>query len=828
MNAFNFAYPSLALLALIGVSCGSEPPAHTSTAPQKVETKHPTAPRRNQRGKTEYVPSAEPVSGLHSEPSTGAHRGVLRPSTGVVGSSVFEAAAPATVMVATLVGHGAGVIVDARGYVLTNYHVIAPGENQNFEFEATVHTIKVTKQGSVELSHKYQAQALKVDKKRDLALLKIVNPKQAFPSVRLAAGDPKPGLKVSAIGHAGVGFGWAIKGCSINGIGTLENSAMALFQRDSTAVPAAERTKFMETLKKAAQDAGLQVQTDCNVLPGDSGGPLLDDKTYELVGLNQSLKAARDGLFANLGTVAFHVHVAELRRFLKAIPEKPAQFLPDPWDTPGTLAITGDADHNGEADTFRISGECGPGFCHTVLVDVDEDSFKGIPKLPTAVEIRTKRAFNAELAVVERTRYPRNASSTRGASLTVDALYYFDSENKGYWDRVLIRDGETQEIRGYKMDSTHHMMRDQTLDKTEPSAALFRSAALRSRYSAFASVISPKEAPNHEPHKVAALSVTTFDYDGNGKADTAVAQTRLDRRVIADLDENDIPRLNPEQLLTALRDGTLDMEMIAISGSTFKVWYDVENDGTLDLSLEGPAHGEKIAWSAGQLQGQDRFSFRQQDVGRLSLRPGLVRDQQQAQRLAQIFVRSFGASAAVDDGLSSFPSLTNLSKSATYELVGNNLVDVTDLSRDLIFADLDGKPSRKLKMSSAITEAVVSGSFDPEYIHLDNGWLSWSFYDKNNDGKVETVLVSTSYDPLKGSYRFDIDAKGQVQASPLDDSQSIMDGKLFKKSPLTRAFGKVSKYVTDLYKQNKNHKGALGMLGLGGGKGSKEGDLGEE
>jgi S1-C subfamily serine protease len=100
-------------------------------------------------------------------------------------TSAAAAAAPSVVKVESAVGLGSGVIIDARGYIVTNYHVLfstnaAPDKN-------AVYTITLASGQS------YQARVAGTDAPDDLAVLKITAPKlRALPladSAALRAGD---------------------------------------------------------------------------------------------------------------------------------------------------------------------------------------------------------------------------------------------------------------------------------------------------------------------------------------------------------------------------------------------------------------------------------------------------------------------------------------------------------------------------------------------------------------------------------------------------------------------------------------------------------------
>src|SRR3954470_15588789 len=51
---------------------------------------------------------------------------------------LYRKVAPATVLVRSRHGFGTGVIIDARGYVLTNHHVIADAQSVDFKRKVTV------------------------------------------------------------------------------------------------------------------------------------------------------------------------------------------------------------------------------------------------------------------------------------------------------------------------------------------------------------------------------------------------------------------------------------------------------------------------------------------------------------------------------------------------------------------------------------------------------------------------------------------------------------------------------------------------------------------
>lgn len=145
---------------------------------------------------------------------------------------------------------GTGIVLSSSGIVLTNYHVVEG---------STVVKVTVASTG-----RSYNAKVVGTDQKSDIAVLKLTGASD----LATATIDRDPldvGDLVTAVGNAG-------------GTGTLtqaKGEVTALNQKISTQ---AEDTVAGETL------TGL-IQTDANVQPGDSGGPLLDGQD-EVTGID--------------------------------------------------------------------------------------------------------------------------------------------------------------------------------------------------------------------------------------------------------------------------------------------------------------------------------------------------------------------------------------------------------------------------------------------------------------------------------------------------------------------------------------------------------------
>ncbi|MCS7166372.1 MAG: trypsin-like peptidase domain-containing protein [Gemmatales bacterium] len=151
-------------------------------------------------------------------------------------------------------GMGTGIILDPRGYILTNYHVVEE-----------VSAIRVTLADGTQ----HTAQLVARDRDNDLALLKI-SPSRPLPTIPLGtSSDLMLGETVIAIGNA---FGYE-QSITVGVISALGRNV---------------------TLNRDLVYKNL-IQTDASINPGNSGGPLLNIEG-ELVGVNVAIRAGAQGI----------------------------------------------------------------------------------------------------------------------------------------------------------------------------------------------------------------------------------------------------------------------------------------------------------------------------------------------------------------------------------------------------------------------------------------------------------------------------------------------------------------------------------------------------
>ena len=150
-------------------------------------------------------------------------------------------------------GMGTGVILDGRGYILTNHHVV--DKVQGIE----VHLADGTS---------YPARLLQFDPVMDLAMLKIEADRRLPAIVIGTSYDLMVGESVITIGNA---FGY----------------------ENTVAVGIVSALKRNVTLSDEQVYRNL-IQTDAAINPGNSGGPLINIDG-ELIGINVAVRAGRRG-----------------------------------------------------------------------------------------------------------------------------------------------------------------------------------------------------------------------------------------------------------------------------------------------------------------------------------------------------------------------------------------------------------------------------------------------------------------------------------------------------------------------------------------------------
>ncbi len=146
-------------------------------------------------------------------------------------------------------GMGTGILVDERGYIVTNYHVVAG-----------VETLRAT----LADNSSYTARVISYDKRHDLAIIKVDASKPLTVLPLGTSSDLMLGETVFAIGNA---FGYP---------DTITQGLISALHRD---VEVNEKQGYKNL-----------IQTDASINPGNSGGPLIN-LDGEVIGINVAIRA---------------------------------------------------------------------------------------------------------------------------------------------------------------------------------------------------------------------------------------------------------------------------------------------------------------------------------------------------------------------------------------------------------------------------------------------------------------------------------------------------------------------------------------------------------
>lgn len=146
-------------------------------------------------------------------------------------------------------GMGTGVVIDERGYIVTNYHVIQG-----------VDVITVTLDGGAS----YEGRPVSFDRKHDLAIIKIAATDTLTVMHMGTSSDLMLAESVYAVGNA---FGYEH---------TVTAGIVSQLHRDVEV----DETQSYENL----------IQTDASINPGNSGGPLIN-LNGEVIGINVAIRS---------------------------------------------------------------------------------------------------------------------------------------------------------------------------------------------------------------------------------------------------------------------------------------------------------------------------------------------------------------------------------------------------------------------------------------------------------------------------------------------------------------------------------------------------------
>ncbi|NUQ73588.1 MAG: trypsin-like peptidase domain-containing protein [Polyangiaceae bacterium] len=817
MHRFTRELPQIAgitglstLLAAL-VACGSSPATVAANTPEKAPSKAETKAPAEETAASKPAPvvcvSKEKMMGLLAKgplPPVPQNVKSAVASLGAGGAKAdnsmaeaYKKVAPATVIVKTENGMGSGVIVDPAGWVLTNYHVVDGGKTEDFKIKATVEVGKMTPQGRMErVEHVYDAFVHKADPVRDMAVLKIVNPPKDLPAVKIAKSDIPIGSPVMTVAHASIGFLWAVKGCQVAAVGEKAKDLAGLVvfdckknegntpEEEVSAKQCDERKQMIHDMINSQQQ-GLVIQTDCAVTHGDSGGPLVNT-AGELVGINQSIKFDK-------ATTSFHVHGSEIREFLSKIPAKPAQLPPDPWCDGGFDSSIEDVDLDGQIDTLFVKGYGETGLLSrmALLLDLDQDHFSS----KSAAKQGSDTPFDAEAIIL----------------MKEDGAYvWYDSDNDGKLDLMLL-DKERQG----SPDSAWKIAADGSMEKDADKAGgfdlrpeLFADSQVSQRFARIASVIRPlgwmsfgsllKAAEPTVPDAIwgGGRKGQLRDVDADGRPDTVRVSSTFSDGFLIDADQDTLGSLaSGDNVQALINNRGIDAELSIVSqGQNLWALYDTNNDSKFDLALfSPPTDNWGLAMGAWRLT-DGKPSPDAQHIGRRLIRPGLV-EGAAGTKLVNLAAR-LPYPAATDEGLGSVPNPYALGRGFEIrEVKGfqNAVIQSGQALSSIVMIDIDRSSSKGMKAGGDIDRMVRSGGFKADVAHVHHKGFEWVYYDTDQDGAFDLVLLTGSPRNGQSERALRLSASGKLEIDAKAGAGPLIRHSVFAKKDLGTQFKKLAK-----------------------------------
>ena len=762
-----FALVALAAFSVCAIACGKPEPkpvasptptvaSSTPVGPTPVHERvvpHTCAARKKLAQLMGHDEESAPVEAVEAAPeSAPPPTSVLAGTAKIPANQAYRVIAPATVLIRTDNGFGTGFVIDPKGYIVTNNHVIADGRKQDFIITVNVTFGEMTPTGRMQRSEKaYEAVVVKTDVVRDLALIKLKEPPPKLEVAKLAKSAPQVAEKVISVGNAGIGFLWAAKTCSVASIGERQQDTSMLAAFDCTNMDPAMTASEQESRKTRCDEAkkrmtdslaqstqGLAIQTDCAITHGDSGGPLVN-VAGEVVGLNQSIGV-------DAATVSFHVHLDEIREFISKYPEEGTPVLPDPYCDGGFNPTLEDIDLDGIPDTLVNKGGAGIlGSYSTVslLIDLDQDHYvknKGMTE-----------TFDTEIALL---------------SVRDTTYVWYDTDGDAKFDILLLdKDGDGKPEHLYHLDASGKPTEEKDKSKIpnhDFSAKLVKDATLHTRLAKIASAVGGTRLISARTLAKATANTTlpdpllgggttgrALDSDANGKSDVAAVRGTFSRGILIDADEDTLGSVKPGTTVDEQVKGKkVDAEVsLIVQGSQLWAFYDTNNDAKFDLVLTTVNGGDSsnlFTTSAFKLDTKGEMTPAPEHVGRRMLRPGLVGSFPRVERA----FKSLSPDVATDENFGTLPDpMTTRGHWQARDIKGipeKSIVDAESGLASVTLVDVDHDTKIPPK-DADIHKIATDKKFDAEVaiVHrgaLGGGGADWIYYDTDNDGHFDLVL----------------------------------------------------------------------------------------
>lgn len=324
-------------------------------------------------------------------------------AVGQEGKSVYKQAINSVVYIINPmkegIATGSGSLIDYdKKLVITNFHVVDESKFVHVQFPSHDADGKVVAAKSVYKKNFTDGKAIKGevlarDKVRDLALVKLASVPKEAKAVKFAAEAPDIGEKVHSIGNPGA------------------SDALWVYS------PGEVRQVYVK--KWLAGGAGdvlsLQariIETTSPTNPGDSGGPLFNDKAEQVAVTQGGSVAAK--------SVSFFIEASEVQAFLKA----------------NKIEVTGGGGGiGGTTTTPKDPPKSDPKAEPTVPPKVD-------PKTPPAVPAASDEDENKAKAMLKRAEFAADSSRSTAIKVLRDLMAKYPATESAKKAKKMLKDLE--------------------------------------------------------------------------------------------------------------------------------------------------------------------------------------------------------------------------------------------------------------------------------------------------------------------------------------------------------------------------------------------------
>jgi len=214
------------------------------------------------RVSTTQSPTAQTTASPTASPSPVTQADSSAPNWSVIAAAVSPSVVSITVTSTQSSGQGSGVIIDTKGHILTNNHVVT-GAGAGSQLSVTLNDKRT-----------YDATVVGTDPSTDLAVIKLTNAPSDLKPIALGdANSIKVGDQVMAVGNP---LGLA---------GTVTTGIVSALNRPVTTSDAQSDPTGESTADPVVTNA---IQTSAAINPGNSGGALVNSGG-QLIGINSAI-----------------------------------------------------------------------------------------------------------------------------------------------------------------------------------------------------------------------------------------------------------------------------------------------------------------------------------------------------------------------------------------------------------------------------------------------------------------------------------------------------------------------------------------------------------